>query len=193
MRNLLFMLFLAILGVTQEPASLDSYVVRLGDSTTINGNFDDDSALRMNERFGTHYFWFKRDGRAYVVSDAKLIERAAAIIKPQHDLGEKQGALGEKQGALGEKQAALGMKQAALGLRQASAAYDESLRDQLSREQEALSRQQEALSKQQEALGRQQEKLGAEQERLSEQITEQLSDLADESIRTGAARKTTDR
>jgi len=189
MRNLLFMLFLAILGVTQEPASLDSYVVHIGDSTTINGDFDDDSALRMKERFGTRYFWFKRDGQAYVVSDAKQIERAAAIIKPQHDLGMKQGALGEKQGALGEKQAALGMKQAAIGSRQANAWRDETLREELSREQEALSRQQEALSKQQEALGRQQEKLGAEQERISEQITEQLSDLADDCIRTGAAKK----
>jgi len=188
MRNLLFMLFLAILGVTQEPASLDSYVLRVGDSTTINGNFDEAGTLRMQERFGSRYFWFKRDGQAWVVSDPKQIERAAAIVQPQHDLGVKQGALGQKQGALGEKQAALGMKQAALGLRQAGAG-SETLREQLSREQDALSRQQEALGAQQEALGREQEKLGAAQERLSEQIEQQLSDLADDCIRKGVAKK----
>ena len=118
MRNLFVMLFLAILGVTEAPDALDSYVLRVGDSTTINGNFDDAGTLRMQERFGSRYFWFKRDGQAYVVSDAKVIERASAIVRPQHDLGVKQGALGRKQAALGEKQAALGMKQATLrGLR----------------------------------------------------------------------------
>jgi bla regulator protein blaR1 len=189
MRNLFVMLFLAILGVTEAPVALDSYVLRVGDSTTINGNFDEAGTLRMQERFGSRYFWFKRDGQAYVVSDAKVIERASAIVQPQRDLGLKQGALGRKQGALGEKQAALGMKQAALGMRQAGAWQDDALREQLSREQEALSRQQEALGAQQEALGREQEKLGAEQERISEQIEEQLSDLADECIRKGVAKK----
>jgi hypothetical protein len=190
MRNLLVMLFLAILGVTEPSISIDSYVLRLGDSTTMNGNFDDDGMALLQDRFGTRFFWFKRDGQAYVVSDAKQIERAEAIVKPQRDLGAKQGALGRKQGALGVKQAALGQKQAAIGLRQAGAWRDDALREQLSREQEALSRQQEALGEQQEVLGREQEKLGAEQERLSAQVEQQLSELADECIRKGVAKKT---
>jgi hypothetical protein len=183
------MLFLAILGVTEQPASLDSYVLRFGSSTTMSGDSDVDGLGRLQERYGARFFWFKRDGQAYVVSDAKQIERAMAIVRPQRELGEKQAALGQKQAALGEKQAALGQKQAAIGMRQAGSWRDDELREQLSREQEALSRQQDALGAQQEVLGHQQEKLGAEQERISGQVEQQLSDLADECIRKGVAKK----
>lgn len=189
MRNLLVMLFLAILGVTEEPATLDSYVLRDGSSTTMKADFDDVGVVGMQERYGARFFWFKRDGQAYVVSDAKLIERAMAIVRPQRELGEKQAALGQKQAALGVKQAALGQKQAALGARQAGAWRDDELREQLSREQEALSRQQDALGAQQEVLGRQQEKLGAEQERIGAHVEQLLDDLADECIRKGVAKK----
>src|SRR4051794_39401881 len=185
MRNLLLTLFLAILGITDQPAALDSYVLRLGDSTTMNGGFSHQALVRMQERYGARFFWFERDGKGYVVTDAKQIERAISIVKPQQDLGQKQAALGEKQAALGEKQAALGAKQAALGARQAAAWRDDELREKLSREQEALSRQQDQLGEQQEALGVEQEKLGAEQERISAQVEQQLSDLADECIRSG--------
>ena len=160
MRNLLLTLFLAILGITEQPAALDSYVLRLGDSTTMNGSFSHQALGRMQERYGARFFWFERDGKAYVVTDAKQIERAAAIVKPQHELGEKQAALGEKQ--------------AALGARQAGAWRDDALREQLSREQEAL--------------GREQQKLGAEQERTSTRIEQQLSELAADCIRKGLAR-----
>lgn len=188
MRNLLLTLFLAILGITEQPPSLDSYVLRAGDSTTMmNGGFSHQALGRMQERYGARFFWFERDGKAYVVTDAKQIERAISIVKPQQDLGAKQAALGEKQAALGEKQAALGQKQAALGAQQATAWRDDALRETLSREQEALSRQQDQLGGQQEALGRQQEKLGEEQERLGKQVEQQLGDLATECIRKGLA------
>src|SRR5256885_12542524 len=129
MRNLLVMLFLAILGVTEQSASLDSYVLRLGATTSMNGDFDHDAVARLQERYGTRFFWFERDGEAYVVSDAKQIERAMAIVRPQQELGARQAALGRKQAALGEQQAALGLKQAAIGMRQAAAWRNDELRE----------------------------------------------------------------
>ena len=189
MRHLFVMLFLAMLGVTLEPASLDSYVLHVGASTSINSDCTHDDVARLTGRYGARFFWFERDGEAYVVADAKQIERAMVIVRPQRELGAKQAALGQKQAALGEKQAALGQKQAAIGARQAAAWRNEEARETLSREQEALSRQQATFGEQQEILGRQQEKLGAEQERISGRIEQQLSDLADECIRNGMARK----
>lgn len=175
MRHLFLMLFLAILGVVEKPAALDSYVLRLGDSTTMNGSFRHRAIGRMEERYGKRFFWFERDDEAYVVTDPKVIERAREIVAPQQDLGAKQAALGERQ-------AALGGKQAALGVRQAAARHNAERQEMLSREQEALARQQEALGQEQEALGR-------EQERLGEEIDRRLTDLADHCIDNGLAKK----
>lgn len=168
----------------------DSYVLRLGDIAYMNGKGMSGQSLdRLRSAHGRRFFWFKRDGRTYVVTGATELERAEAIVRPQSELGKKQAALGQKQAALGTKQAEIGGQQGELGMRQASAAGDERRQEALSREQEKLSRKQEELSRQQEVLSRQQDKLSEEQDRLSVQVEKQLAELADRCVRTGAAKE----
>jgi hypothetical protein len=182
-------LLVAIPLVAHAPSE-DSFVLRLGEVTYMNGKGMSGEALkRLQASNGPRFFWFKRGGHTYVVKAGQEIERAEAIIAPETELGRKQAALGQKQASLGGEQAGLGARQATLGGRQAAAAGDDHRQSELSRQQETLSKQQEELSKRQEVLSREQGKLSDEQERVSAQIEAQLAALADQCIRSGVAKE----
>lgn len=155
-------------------------------------------------------FWFKLDGRRYIVRDRDLVARAEEIVEPMRELGHRQGELGAKQGALGARQGALGAKQGSLGARHAAIAarvarmatladedrdgaswrerreIEEAMRE-ISEQQSMLGREQSSLGRVQSELGRQQSELGREQSRLSARANEDLRRLADEAIRAGKA------
>jgi hypothetical protein len=114
---------------------------------------------------------FQKDGKTYVIHDAKTIAAVRALVAPQEKLAAQQAALGEKQAALGAQQAKLGAKQAKLALAGADDA-----------QQEKLDAQQEELDAQQEKLGAQQEELGRRQEQLARDAEEKLDRLFDDAI-----------
>ncbi|HJW94319.1 MAG TPA: hypothetical protein VJ901_11950 [Thermoanaerobaculia bacterium] len=165
-------LTLALLLLTSVAAfARDVYVVVFDHSTVTNADVDSQILRDSN---GSRAFWFRRDGREYVVTDAHEVERARAIVKPQAVLGEQQAALGAKQAALGMKQAALGMRMAALG------------RDDA--ERAGIRREQRALRDQQETLRAKQEELRGKQEKLRGRVEREMRELEDECIRNGEAR-----
>src|SRR3954447_21430754 len=142
-------LTLALLLLTSVAAfARDVYVVVFDHSTVTNADVDSQILRDSN---GRRAFWFRRDGREYVVTDAHEGERARAIVRQQAVLGEQQGALGAKQAALGMKQAALGMRMAALGH------DDDAERVGIRHEQRGLRDQQEMLRGEQEELRGKQE------------------------------------
>ncbi len=156
------------------------------DSVSMSGTMRDVHAAK-GLGLPTPYLWFRKAGRAYVVTDAATVARARSLFAPQEELGKKQSALGEKQAALGEKQAALGERQGALGMLQAKLASRQARRalrqstarageddegddtDRIDQRMEELSRMQSALGEEQRKLGEQQRPLGEEQGRLGEE------------------------
>jgi beta-lactamase regulating signal transducer with metallopeptidase domain len=182
---------------------VEGFVLISGNNVMMSGSMSD---LRRAKSLGTggkDLLFVHRDGKSYVIRDAKVLEQLRATFEPQSKLGAQQAELGQKQSALGMKQAELGQKQAALGVKQAqmglkhaelsmqmmraSQQGDEAARERQEQEleklEEALEKDQEAISKEQEALGEQQEALGAEQEKLGEQqekLGEQQEALARE-------------
>jgi len=154
-------------------------------------------------------FWFRLDGRNYLVRDPDVVARASEMVEPIRELGRKQGILGEKQGALGEQQGRLGEKQAALGAQQARLgaklsrlAYltgdddraarrerreiEDAMRE-LGQRQAELGRQQAPIGQVQAELGRQQAAIGLEQRRLSKEIGVELRRLAETAVQSGQA------
>lgn len=186
-----------------------TYVLSTGDINMVNGDGDTDvSALRR--AYGRQFFWFRHDGRAYVVRDAAMIQELVDLYRPQIDLGREQGALGRKQGALGRKQGELGRRQGELGREQGRLGMDQarlavrfdddddpalqSRRHDLERRQRELSRKQDDLRREQDELGREQSRLGEQQSRLgdrqsglSRDIEQKLKPMIREMIRKGIA------
>ena len=187
----------------------DSYVLSYGDTNVVN--IDGDVDYRDLRRvYGRQFFWFRHDGRAYVVRDAVTIHNLIDLYRPQSELGREQGELGRKQGELGRKQGELGRRQGELGREQGRIGAEEARLSryddddpsaiarhrELDRRQRELSRRQEDLGREQGALGREQSKLGEEQSRLgdrqsalSREIERKLRPMLDEMIRKGVAER----
>jgi bla regulator protein BlaR1 len=187
----------------------DSYVLSYGDMNVVNVNGDTDFR-ELRHAYGRQFFWFRHDGRAYVVRDAATIQRLIDLYRPQNELGREQGELGRKQGELGRKQGELGRRQGELGREQGHLGVEQarmsrfddddpssfSRRRDLERRERELSRRQDDLGREQDALGREQSKLGEEQSRLGErqsalsrEIERKIKPMLDEMIRKGIAER----
>ncbi|MCE9627002.1 MAG: hypothetical protein K8R56_03690 [Candidatus Eisenbacteria bacterium] len=189
-----------------------------GHNLSVSGSFETHE-LDWIQSFGKQhpagFGWFRLDGKNYVVSDPSAVARIHEVMRPQAELGDRQGALGDRQGALGEKQGALGERQAELGDKQAELSeqiatlsvqlgegrLSDARRQELQRrirvlegridtlEEQAreLSAQQDQLAKQQDELGAQQDELGQQQDELGAQVEVEIHRLALEFIKTGQA------
>src|SRR6202171_3417402 len=111
---------LPLFAHSSSESRADSCVLRLGDVTYMNGKGMGVEALeRLQSAHGKRFFWFRRGGKAYLVTNAGELERAEAIILPQSELGRKQSALGSKQAELGSPQGRLGRREGEVGMPQA--------------------------------------------------------------------------
>ena len=185
------------------------YVLCAGDMNVVNGDGDTDFQ-ELRRTYGRQFFWFRHDGRAYVVRDAATIQRLVELYRPQSELGREQGELGRKQGALGRKQGELGRKQGELGREQGRlgieqarlARFDDddpstaARHRELERHERELSLRQADLGREQGVLGREQSKLGEGQSRLGERqsalsrdIEQKLKPMLDEMVRKGVAER----
>jgi len=170
-------------------------------SVSMSGSTDDISRARALRSGDEALLYVRRGGDAYVIRDPATLRAAAAIFKPQQELGARQAELGSRQAELGSRQAALGSQQARLGAQQArlgalqaDARPSEQVefgrqQDELGRQQDALGRQQDELGKQQSALGEQQDKLGREQDRLSRIARDKFDALVADALRRGVAQR----
>lgn len=174
----------------------NKYVLSDGDMNVVNGDGDTDFS-DLRRAYGRRFFWFRHDGRAYVVRDAATLRELADLYRPQAELGREQGELGRKQGALGRKQGELGREQGRLGRQQAGLAmrFDDddvstqSHRREFERKQRELSRRQEDLGREQSRLGEQQSRLGDRQSVLSRDIERRIQPMIEKMIRDGVAER----
>ena len=170
-----------------SPDHLSYVLVTSHGNSMMSGSSDDFRRVKAFRVGNAPMLYVRRDGAGYLIRDPDILRRAAAIMKPQQDLGDRQGQLGDQQGKLGNRQGQLGEQQGRLGERMADSTPRQM--EELGRHMDELGRQQEALGDQQEALGRRQEELGREQERLAELAQPQLEALVNDAIRRGLARR----
>ena len=152
-----------------------SWAVVYGDhQVTMHGDSSDmQQARKYLPQLGPGYLWFRKDGRQFVVKDARVLEEIEETVRPQQELGMSQARLGRVQ-------ADLGRQQGALGRRQASASPDE---------QRDLAGAQSALGREQARIGREQAKMGKKQRELSEHMEHRVAELVDASLKDGSARE----
>ena len=187
MRWIVLPLALAIAPAQQASAADLSYVLVTSHGSTMSGSSDDFRRAEHYRAGSAPLLYVRQDGRAYVIRDAAILQRAEAIMKPQQDLGARQGELGAQQGELGSRQGALGAEQGRLGARMADSTPRQMA--ELGRQQGELGRRQAELGRQQAALGERQAALGREQARLVQLARPQFRALVTEAIRKGLAQR----
>jgi len=185
------LLALAPLAAAQAApeTSLSVTLLSGNNSNTTSYNSKDNDWSRVQAlRQGNQPLLYVRQGAAgYVIRDPAVIAQAEAIMKPQRELGARQGALGAQQGELGRQQGALGSRQARLG--GAMAARGTRGAEALAAQMRELGRQQAALGERQAALGDRQAALGDQQSRLAAQAKPKFEALVAEAIRRGLAQR----
>lgn len=157
------------------------------ESISMSGSTNDVERARAIRRGNESLLYVREGGAAYVIRDPATLRAAAALFKPQSDLGERQGELGRRQGELGARQGELGAEQGRLGALQANSPPREAA--QLAIQQGELGRRQGELGRQQGELGRQQGELGREQARLAEIAQEKLHALVADALHRGLAQR----
>ena len=162
------LLLSAVLTVSDRP----QFVLVTPNDTSTYGSCSMDEIEMIRDAYGPRVFFFRSNGRAYVVFDAKVIAYVEDLFRPQRELGLRQAELGAKQAALGAKQATLGARQAV-----ATPAR-----------QQDLGREQQKLANEQSALGDIQSRLGEQQSELSREVGRKLSTLTEDWIRSGVAK-----
>jgi hypothetical protein len=172
-----------------QSADRMSYVLMTGNGTSsmMSGSSDDFDRARALRAGNAPMLYVREGGSAYVIRDAALLRRADATMKPQRDLGARQGELGRQQGELGRRQGTLGAEQGRIGRLMA----DTTLRrmGELGKQMGELGRRQSDLGKQQAALGSRQAELGRQQARLAELAKPQFRALVAEGVRRGLAQR----
>jgi bla regulator protein blaR1 len=91
-----------------------------GDTVIVNGSDEDLADVQRMQKKDQPMLWFRHGDKAYVIRDARLIQRAKAVYAPLSDAAQAQGQLAGKQGALAGEQAGLAARQGALASREAS-------------------------------------------------------------------------
>jgi hypothetical protein len=158
-----------------------------------------DEAKRTSQRL----WWFRLEGRSYLVRDRDETAQAAKILAPIQELGARQGKLGAEQGRWGAMQGELGALQGRIGALQAQialanayASSDADRRDtedlerqvrELRDQARELGDEQRSLGEKQRALGERQGELGRRQAVASKHAFGDLKALAKEAVANGRA------
>jgi len=175
-----------------------------GKTAIFNGSPADFAAVKRLRHGHQPLAWFRRDGKAYLIRDKGLVERARKIYAPVTELATDQGRLAGKQGEIAGRQAGLAARDAAfaeaqgeLAQQQAQLATETTGREAaaMARAQAAVARQQARIARMQASaqassdaseLARAQAQLTREQARLTSEVSiQQANEKSREATRRG--------
>lgn len=86
--------------------SSDTYLLSLGE-TTHALNIDLDQLLRLRKGQTGDFLWFRRGGRAYVVTDAGVLAAGRDIVRPARDLEREEQLVSARLAPFEEQEQAL--------------------------------------------------------------------------------------
>ncbi len=195
-------------GSGQEHASRrsnrDSYVLSVGNTMT-SDNVSVDDYERMHERRSGSYLWFRRDGKAWTVTDRATLQEAEALFAPLRALEPDQEKLQSRQQTLDEEEQELDRQEEAIdrlvdlaggddedddddsGSAPMTTASDADLQALQARLRELQARQSELASRERE-LDEVERSLDAREDEIEREAEAKLWTLIDASIKNGAAR-----
>ena len=152
----------------------DPYALVRPDSYTGNvGNTDLEGLKRSMQG---EFFWFRKDGKEYVVQDAATLARIRQAWAPMEQTGAEMEKHGKEMGRHGEAMGSYGSQMAL-----AAATFN---REKM----EAIGKKMEEAGKPMEAVGKQMEALGEKMEAQQKDADRATRGIIGESLANGAAR-----
>jgi beta-lactamase regulating signal transducer with metallopeptidase domain len=168
----------------------ESYVLLLGKDTTIMSGAPPSTvqARKLQRSPDDQLFWFRHNGKGYVIRDAATLSQIKTLFEPQMRLGEEQAELGNEMTKLSDQQAAVGEEiqqdeQDSGSMKEKKVYFIEKGSDR------PVEQAQDDSARQQEDLGRQQERLGQRQAEVARRAETQLRALVGQAIASGTAQE----
>lgn len=156
-----------------EPYAL----VRAGSGLNMTGdNVDSADIEGIKRSVQGEFFWFRKDGKEYIVQDAATLARVRQAWAPMEKTGAEMEKRGKEMGRHGEAMGAYGSKMAL-----AAATFN---REKM----EAIGKQMEEAGKPMEAIGKKMEVLGEQMEAQQKDADKTTRGIIGESLASGVAR-----
>jgi outer membrane murein-binding lipoprotein Lpp len=156
-----------------EPYAL----VRGGSGLNMTGdNVDSADIEGIKRSVQGEFFWFRKDGKEYIVQDAATLARVRQAWAPMEKTGAEMEKHGKEMGRHGEAMGAYGTKMAL-----AAASFNQA-------KMEALGKQMEDAGKPMEALGKKMEVLGEQMEAQQKDADRATRAIIGEALANGVAR-----
>jgi DNA repair exonuclease SbcCD ATPase subunit len=170
-----------------------AHALHLGQSSYVTGmNIEDFVAMRKAQT--GDFLWFRRHGKAYVVTDAAVLDAARIALRPVDELGREQQAVSNRLHPYEKREAAIDREEEAIdeahdALDDRDDAAAETARQRLeARRREVESRRRTLESEMRDVQG--EERRLEEREREIERIADEaIERLADDALKRGLARK----
>jgi len=169
LRAFLFVCAAAATAIAVEPGAEKSggegwVLVRDHNTTTMSGDVAD--AVHARDLVGDGpALWARRDGKEWVIRDAKLLERVRAAMAPVEELSHKMEPFSKQEEAWGKQMS------------------------KLSKHPEHNAAEMEALGRKMDQVGKQMDAIGKEIERAAHSGDEKVRAIVDEARASGLAKE----
>ena len=200
-----FAVFPAAAQESAHGGKVSRYVIVSGDSS--NGSWDSRDEWRMERWrgiYGSHFAWFRQDGRDYIISDERALAEIENAMAPQREVNRQQNEVNRHQGDVNRQQQIVNRHQEDVNRAQGEVNRQQSLVNQGAGSQEAVNRQQSEVNAKQQAVNAEQQKVNEQQAvvnreqeavnrtetRVSAEIERALQVVFDTARRQGTAHET---
>jgi len=185
---------LAAAAGASDSARITRYLIVSGDSSS--GSWDSRDEQRFKDwraKYGSHYAWFRQDGRDYIVTDVPTLDEFQAAMAPQREVNRRQDDVNGHQDLVNRLQETVNRHQDAVNRAQDEVnrqqnlvnqgGGDQSRVNQLQAEvngkQRGVNAEQDKVNQQQTAVNKEQDAVNQMQTRASAEIQKALQSLFD--------------
>jgi hypothetical protein len=183
-------------------AKVTRYLIVSRDS--MSGSWDSRDERHFKEwrsKYGSHYAWFRLDGRDYIANDDHTLAEIDRAMAPQIEVNRRQGEVNGRQADVNRLQEGVNSHQADVNRAQSEVNRQQSLvnagsvaqshvnqiQSEVNTRQQAVNGEQDKVNQRQAAVNKEQESVNQMQTRASAEIDKALQNVFDSARRQGLA------
>jgi len=185
-----------------DTAKVTRYLIVSGDSSS--GSWDSRDEPRFREwrsKYGSHYAWFRQDGRDYIVTDEQTLAELQHAMAPQLEVNRREGEVNRHQAEVTRLQEGVNPQQADVNRAQAEVNRQQGLvnrgagdqdrvnqvQEEVNGRQHAVNAEQDKVNQRQAVVNKEQGEVNRMQTRASAEIDKALQAVFDSARRRGTA------
>jgi hypothetical protein len=150
-------------AAARDSARVTQYMIVSGES--LSGSWDSPEPFfkGWRSKYGSHYAWFRQDGREYIVNDDRTMAQLEEAMAPQREVNRHQEDVNRHQEVVNGQQEKVNRHQEDVNRAQEEVNHQQNLVNRGSGEQSRVNQLQSEVNGKQQAVNAEQEKVNQEQ------------------------------